>query len=164
MTGILKISRESIWKNRNRYRISKMVRKPNKLSYDENILPCFLSSQKPNFSNSKQCSYSFHPKNAPQVKKILAFHTQKNLFEILINQPEIRLYLPFSDWFGIKRMSVWFQINRIMVNTIWFRVDLIRFQKDFSVCNTAGRKVFSFCHIFTFLLLHVLNIANLDEQ
>ena len=23
--------------------------------------------------------------------------TQKNLFEILLNQPEIRLYLPFSD-------------------------------------------------------------------
>ena len=26
----------------------------------------------------------------------------------LINQTEIRLYLPFSDWFGTKRMAVWF--------------------------------------------------------
>ena len=26
--------------------------------------------------------------------------TQRNLFEILSNQTEIRLYLPFSDWFG----------------------------------------------------------------
>jgi len=37
------------------------------------------------------------------------------------------MYLPFSDWFGTKRTSVWFQINRKMLNTIWFRVDLIRF-------------------------------------
>ena len=28
-----------------------------------------------------------------------------------------------------------FQINRKMVNTIWFRVGLIRFQKDVSVCT-----------------------------
>ena len=26
-------------------------------------------------------------------------YTQRNLFEILLNQSEIRLYLPFSDWF-----------------------------------------------------------------
>ena len=31
---------------------------------------------------------------------------QKNLFEILLNQTEIRLYLPFSDWFSTKRTSV----------------------------------------------------------
>ena len=31
--------------------------------------------------------------------------------------------------------SVWFQINRKMVNTIWFRFDLIRFWKDFSACT-----------------------------
>ena len=36
------------------------------------------------------------------------FRTQKNLFEILLNRPEIRLYFPFSDWFGTKRRSVWF--------------------------------------------------------
>ena len=33
-----------------------------------------------------------------------------------------------------KRTSVWIQINRKMVNTIWFQVDLIRFRKYFSVC------------------------------
>ena len=64
------------------------------------------------------------------------FHsTHRNLFEILLNQPEIRLYLPFSDWIKTKRTSVSIQINRKMVNTIWFRVDLIRFQKVSSVCN-----------------------------
>ena len=60
--------------------------------------------------------------------------TQRYLFWILLNQPEIRLYLPFSDWFGSKRTSVWIQINRKMVNTIWFRVDLTRCKKYFSVC------------------------------
>ena len=28
-----------------------------------------------------------------------------------------------------------FQVNRKMVNTIWFRFDLIRFRKDLSVCT-----------------------------
>ena len=31
-----------------------------------------------------------------------------------------------------------FQINRKMVNTIWFRVDLIRFGKYFSVCTRVS--------------------------
>ena len=38
----------------------------------------------------------------------LRTYTQRDLFEILLNQNEIRLYLPFSDWFGTKRTSVWF--------------------------------------------------------
>ena len=54
--------------------------------------------------------------------------TQRNIFQILLNQTEIRLYLPFSDWYGTKRTSVWFQINLKMVNTIWFKVD---FEKIF---------------------------------
>ena len=62
-------------------------------------------------------------------------HAQKNLFEMLLDQTEIRLYLLFSGWFGTKRTSVWFQINRKMVNTIWYRFGLIRFRKDFSVCT-----------------------------
>ena len=65
----------------------------------------------------------------------LNLYTQRNIFEILLNETEIRLYLPFSDWFGSKRRSVWFQINRKMVNTIRFQFHLIRFRKDFSVCN-----------------------------
>ena len=61
-------------------------------------------------------------------------YTQRNLFEILSNKTETKLYLTFSDWFGTKRASVWFQINRKMVYTIWFQFYLIRFRKDFSVC------------------------------
>ena len=61
--------------------------------------------------------------------------TQRNIFEILLIQPEIRLYLPFSDWFGTKRTFVWFQTIQKMVNTIWVLADLIRFRKYFSVCS-----------------------------
>ena len=61
------------------------------------------------------------------------FYTQRNLFEILSNQTGVRFYLPFSDWFGTEQTSVWFQIIRKIVYTIWFRFDLIRFQKDLSV-------------------------------
>ena len=32
----------------------------------------------------------------------LLCYTQRNLIEILLNQTEIRLYLPFSDWFGTE--------------------------------------------------------------
>ena len=35
-------------------------------------------------------------------------------------------------------MSVWFKINRYMVNTFRFRFDLRRFGKYFSVCTTAN--------------------------
>ena len=31
--------------------------------------------------------------------------TPRNLFGILLNQPEIRLYIPFSDWFSINPFS-----------------------------------------------------------
>ena len=62
-------------------------------------------------------------------------YTKENLFEILWNESEIRSCVPFSDWFGTKRTFLWLQINRKMVNTISFRVDLIRFKKYFSVCT-----------------------------
>ena len=64
-------------------------------------------------------------------------YTPRNIFEILLNRPEIRLYLPCTDWFGFKRTSVWIQIYQKMVNTIWYRVDFIWFQKDFSECITT---------------------------
>ena len=68
----------------------------------------------------------------PVSKSSIIFqrYAQRNIFEILLSQTEIRLYLPFSDWFGTKWTSVWFQINRKMVNTIWFWFDLLRFRKD----------------------------------
>ena len=42
------------------------------------------------------------------------------------------MYLPFSDYFGTNRTSVWLYF----INNEWaFWFDLIRFQKDFSVCK-----------------------------
>ena len=56
-------------------------------------------------------------------------YTRRNIFGILLNQTEIRLYLPFNYLFVIKRtLSIRFQINWEMVNTIRFRFDFKRFQ------------------------------------
>ena len=51
--------------------------------------------------------------------------------KIVLNQTEIRLYLPYTDLYGTNQTTVWFQFYRVMVNTIWFRFDLIRFRKKF---------------------------------
>jgi len=67
-------------------------------------------------------SLIFHINISPW-KRVELQYTHKNILEILLNLTEFRFYLPFSDRFGTKRMSVWFQINRNMVNTIWFRFD-----------------------------------------
>ena len=68
----------------------------------------------------------------PSVYIPIAMHTQ-----ILLNQTEIRLYLPCTDWFGQHQtdsVRLVFQINLKMLNTIWFRFYLIRFRKDFYMC------------------------------
>ena len=68
-------------------------------------------------------------------------YTQRNLFKILLNQPEIRFYLPLLEH---KRTRPFvFQINQKMVNTIRFQIDLIRLRKVFSVrtrCLIGGQK------------------------
>ena len=50
-----------------------------------------------------------------------------------------------TSWKLLKKFAlvgsqtpVWFQINRCMVNTIWFRFDSIRFRKDFSVPTSSA--------------------------
>ena len=63
-------------------------------------------------------------------------YSKRNLFEMLLNQTEIRFYFPCTNWFGTIRTSAWFHINWIISNKIWFRYDLIIFRKDFSVCRS----------------------------
>ena len=58
-------------------------------------------------------------------------YTQKNIFGILLKQPEIRLYLSFS----IFKMYLPFSK---MVNTIWYRVDWTRFRSRL-ICVTYER-------------------------
>ena len=86
-------------------------------------------------------------------------YTQRNLFGILLNQTEIRLYSPFSDWFRTKRMSVWFQIKQKIVNTIWFRFDVIWFRKDFSVCELTGHTTIcveeTIYIIYNYIITHI---------
>ena len=60
---------------------------------------------------------------------------QRNLLENLLNQAEIRLYLPCTDWFGIANGHCPFAVpnqSRKMVNKIRFRFDLMIF---FCMCT-----------------------------
>ena len=83
--------------------------------------------------------------------------------EILLNQTEIRLYLAFSEWFGIKRtLSFWFQVNRCMVNTIWFRVDLKIF---LCVCSEYSEYLVYFHWIFVLdILCYMRNNASCTQR
>ena len=81
------------------------------------------------FFSSQMLHYSHSSAN------VKIWCTRRNIFQILLNRTELRLYLPFSDWFETKRTSVWFQIDRKIVNTIWYRFDLIRSRKYFSACG-----------------------------
>ena len=78
---------------------------------------------------------------------------QRFLFEVLLNQPEIRLYfIIFNDWFGTQTdvVRLLFQIDRKMVNTIWFRVDLIRFFCVYDVIEVEQeREGTIFCQCWT---------------
>jgi len=56
----------------------------------------------------------------------LRIHTEK-YFRNLIKSNRNQIVLTIFRLFGTKRMSVWFHINRKMVNTIWFQFDLLRF-------------------------------------
>ena len=70
-----------------------------------------------------------------QSYKWLCLHS---LLDVNVMCTQIRLYLPCTYWFGTKRkVFLWLQIKLKMVNTIWFRFELIRFQKYLSACNTV---------------------------
>ena len=44
-------------------------------------------------------NWSIFGRNSDNNWRQIGSYTQRNLFEILLNQTEIRLYLPFSDGF-----------------------------------------------------------------
>ena len=113
------------------------------------IMPESPGPGKSEHSDQPRCHFA--DKFGITCKYIYCVYTQRNLFEVLLDQPEISLYLPFSDWFWTKWMSVWFQINRKMVNTIWFQFDLIRSRKGFSVCKLGS---------FLGIVFPVLKVSN----
>ena len=94
------------------------------------ISPIVLGNETTENEQDAYCNINY---SYPWILHITCKYTQRNIFEILLNTPENRFYLPFSDWFVTKCTFVWFQINRKMVNTIWFLLDLIRFRKYFFV-------------------------------
>ena len=57
----------------------------------------------------------------------------RNIFEILLNQTEIRLYLPFSDWFGTANGRCLFAVPNQAENgiynliSVWFNKTSKRF-------------------------------------
>ena len=68
---------------------------------------------------------------------------QRNLLEILLNQTGIRLYLQFPIDLEPNGRTIGVPNQSEKVNTIWFRFDLIRFRKDFSVCIYTDSILFS---------------------
>ena len=92
---------------------------------------CLVLNVEENAAGSKSVEARTTPRRCDRMFHLLC--NQRNLFEIILNQPEIRLYIPFLYWFASKRTSIWMSVSTI--NTIWFRVDLMRFRKAFSVCR-----------------------------
>jgi len=73
--------------------------------------------------------WSFFPVQLSYTEKSF-----RNLIKSYLNQIVFTMYRLI--W-NSKRTSFWFKINRCMVNTIWYRFDLIRFRKDFSVWSSS---------------------------
>jgi len=84
----------------------------------------------PNFYSIYQALYEYY-------KGTILIHTEK-FFRNLIksNQNQIVFTIIFLlIWNTNRHVRLLFQINQCMVRTIWFRFDIIRFRKDFSVCS-----------------------------
>ena len=64
-------------------------------------------------------------------------YTQKESFQNLIQSNRNQIVFTNFRWIWNQTDVRLVQINQNMVNTILFRVNLIRFQKDFSVCGRA---------------------------
>ena len=74
--------------------------------------------------------HQFLPDNCYTHIWSLYIHTEK-YFRNLLKSNRNRIVFTFFQliWNSKWTVSVWFQINRKIVNTIWFRFDLIRFRK-----------------------------------
>ena len=75
----------------------------------------------------------------PRCRQTLAFRTKSDC-----------IFHFWLIWNSKRTHPFVFQINRKMVNTIWFLVDLTRFKKVFSVCTSYLRQRIS-SYIFIFI-------------
>ena len=82
-----------------------------------------------------KCSHQCSAKTQLFLSETEFFLVQfRNLIEWNPNQIVFSIFRLIRN---TKQTFVWFQINQCMVNTIWFRFDLIGFRKDFSVCSSV---------------------------
>ena len=80
-----------------------------------------------------KCSHQCSAKTQLFLSETEFFLVQfRNLIEWNPNQIVFSIFRLIRN---TKQTFVWFQINQCMVNTIWFRFDLIRFRIYFSVCK-----------------------------
>ena len=93
-------------------------------------------------SNRNQIEFTMHQLiwNQMDTVRLVSNKSENgkyNLISVWFNKilRKNSLRVQFWIWNSKQTLSVWFQINRCMVNSIWFRFDLIIFRKYFSVCN-----------------------------
>ena len=80
------------------------------------------------------CSWRNEGTRALNATDPSAIHTEKSFRNIIKSNRNQIVFTIFWLIWNQTEVRLLFQINRKMVNTIWFRVDLIRFRKNFSVC------------------------------
>ena len=74
---------------------------------------------------------------------------------ILVKLPEIRLSLPFSDWFETKRTSIWFQIHLVIKsnrNHIVFTIFRLIWNQTDVHFGSHGK--YNLCMVNTIYLVH----------
>ena len=86
-------------------------------------------------------------------------HTHKyfpNRIISIRNQIVFIVHRLILDSNGTDSVRLLFQINRKMANTIWFAFDLIRFAKDFSVCdNLVNTYIYSLRNTYKHIPLYM---------
>ena len=77
------------------------------------------------------------------------WHAEKSFRNLIISYRNQIVFTIFRLIWNQTDVRLLFQINQKMVDTIWFRVDLIKFRKYFSVCTTLFILQSSYCIIKT---------------
>ena len=83
-------------------------------------------------THANMCYY--HDKNNCFEMAVFV-HTEKSFRNLIKSTRNQIVFTMHRLIWNSKRTSVWFQLNRKMVNTIWFRFDLIIFRKNFKISH-----------------------------
>ena len=80
----------------------------------------------------------FDPENVQNITILHCTNTHREIFSEFYqikSKSDCIYHFPIDFEQQTDTVRLLFQFNRKMVNTIWFRFDLLRFRKYFSVCN-----------------------------